>query len=174
MQNRIAFHDLLSAAVERRGISNGDFSKAIHVSMGQGSRYRSGKRGLDKSMRLSVTRLLQDVRLSMASATKDYQIPTAKYDPKVRHDVYTTSNDQEREEDERKSREPLYKLAVRVPIELRTPEQQQAIDDYLQDYLEEFTAEETDWLAKAEYSGKNDEEIFRMFSNFNKRFAVRE
>ncbi|WP_404411667.1 hypothetical protein [Lactiplantibacillus xiangfangensis] len=174
MQSKMTFHGLLSSAVAHRKISNGDFSKSIHVSMGQGSRYRSGKRLLDKSMRLSVTRLLRDVRLSMAAATKDYQIPTVKYEPNVRHDVFTTSNDQEREENERKAREPLYKLAVRVPIERRTPEQQQIIDDFLKDYLEEFTSEETDWLTQAEYSGKTSEEIFQMFSEFNKRFAVEE
>jgi len=174
MPDKITFSSLVKNAVASRGMTNKEFSHAIYVTEATGSRYRNGERALSKSMRVSVNRLLKDVRLSFASATKDYRIPTMMVDSRLQDDVYETSIKQRQEERERQGLEPDYESSVIIKPELRTAAQQQAIDAYLQNYAEEFAAEQTDFITKAEYAGYSQDRIFQIFDSFNNKYGVKE
>ncbi|VDG18747.1 hypothetical protein [Lactobacillus plantarum] [Lactiplantibacillus mudanjiangensis] len=174
MSQSNTFHRFLDDAILKRRLTGKQFADLTSYSAGQVSKMRSGKRKTDKFMRVTVSRILKDVRLSMVSASADYHIPTFMFDATSRKDVFTTSNDQRREERERQGLEESYNEAVRIPKEKRTDEQRQAISKYLRNYMEEYTSEETDWLAKAEYAGLDDDQIFQMYDGFLKDYGVKE
>ncbi|WP_338230834.1 hypothetical protein [Lactiplantibacillus paraxiangfangensis] len=172
MSPRTTMHELISKAVDRHSITNREMAKKVHVDPGQMSRMRSGKRPIHKEMRIIITGVLKDCRLAFQSASFDYKVPSFRVDKSLKTDVYHTSWEQRKLEVKRQKMEPAFNDAVAVDPKYRTAEQIQVIHDYLFEYVSEASAEQADYITKAEYAGYSNNDLLSLFNEFNQKFGV--
>lgn len=170
MQNENKFAKQLTLALDgvQEAMAHKDVAAKVHVSNAQLTRLSKGERKGDKGIRVSLSKVLQNVWLNFSGAREDYGTPSFMKNRTKHDDVMAALFQQRKEENDRRSLEESFDEAMTTKPELRSPQQQLLIQDYFREYVEEIGAEQTDITMKAAYAGTD---IQAVFDAYNKRLG---
>lgn len=152
MRNR--FSEELTQALERLGgRQQSKVAKKAYISESTISRIRSGLKKADPQTRWTLANVINDLRLNYTAASEAYGTISFQHDRKRKGDVFAALVKQRTEQGEREKLEPEFEAAITTEPRFRTPEQNQIIERYPREYIEEISAEITALIKQAEYAG---------------------
>lgn len=160
IDNKFAEQLSLELDHAKKFISHKRVADEAHISAGQLSRLKNATRATDKSMRVSLARIMHKVLLSFSGARSDYGLLSFLKDTTKHSDVMSSLFRQHKEENDRRALEESFDEAMTTKKELRSSQQTLLIRDYFREYAEEIMAEHTDIVKKAEYAGINVQDVF--------------
>ncbi|MFB9770122.1 helix-turn-helix domain-containing protein [Lactiplantibacillus modestisalitolerans] len=152
MRNR--FSEELALVLKRKdGYSQSEVAKKTFYSESTISRIVTGLKKADPQTRWTLANVINDLRLSYTAASESYGTISFQRDRKRKDDVFSALVKQRTEQGEREKLEPEFETAITTEPRFRTPEQNQVIERYPREYIEEISAEITALIEQAEYAG---------------------
>lgn len=155
----------------KKTIDHRTIASQVHVSTGQLSNMKRGRRSTPKDVKKSLLHEIWSWPLSFSAARSEFGIPSFMSDKTLRQTPFVTSTIQNKEQQERLDLETAYRLAISKKPEERTTDDLNTISKYFKEYLEEIGSEETDLQVKAEDAGLNEREIQELVDDYNHRLG---
>ncbi|MFD1317000.1 hypothetical protein AB0Y04_04905 [Loigolactobacillus coryniformis] len=159
------FSGQLSADFEHSEVSRTEAAKKLYVSKSQITKYTQGTVSIPKVMKKAITGLMGSIKLSYSAARADYGVISFLKNPRQRDDVLSANTTAVREERERQALEDEFMNAITLEPKFRTSKQQEIIDSYLRNFIEEIGAEHTKLIALAAYLNVDVQVIVDEFNN---------
>ncbi|MFT8526099.1 MAG: hypothetical protein ABF723_05215 [Lentilactobacillus hilgardii] len=155
----------------KKTIDNRSIAAQVHVSQGQLSNMKAGRRSTPRDVKKSLLQEIWSLPMAFSAARSDYGIPSFMADPTIRQTPFATAAIQNKEQQERLDLEAAYHLAVAKKPADRSNEDLNIISKYFKEYLEEIGSEETDFQAKAQDAGLTKQEIKELVDDYNKELG---
>lgn len=159
------FSEQLSMDFEHSKVNRTEAAKKLYVSKSQVTKYTQGTVSIPKVMKKAITGLMGSIKLSYSAARADYGVISFLKNPRQRDDILSANTSAAREERERQVLEDQFMDAITTQPQFRTKPQQEIIDSYLRNFIEEIGAEHTKLIALATYL---DVDVQVIVNEFNK------